>query len=379
VPRSKARRRKFGVAGLCLLATALALGSLGSARASAVLLVDDDGAECPTALYADIDSAVAAASAGDTIVVCPGNYGAATVDKRLILSGYTSDLSKKNKCADRLHFPADITTKDSIVEGLTIAADFVVIKGFTLAGAADGVLLPGAYGDATVTRNVFQDNSIGVNLNGTESLVDHNCFRENDAPGSASGTGIYSDQGLKSTTIDANVFIDNPAAAITLLDTPGPGSLDHVDVKNNVSTNDGDLISIAGSTHSAIRDNKSTGSDGAGVFVEAGAGGPNSNLAILNNTLTNGDDIGINVAVSALEDSSIKGNTARGNYLLGILVQPGSADNSIVNNDFRGNQNHAATVDCADLSSGGKTAGTANTWRNDKGKTAYPAGICKKK
>jgi len=52
---------------------------------------------------------------------------------------------------------------------------------------------------------------------------------------------------------------------------------------------------------------------------------------------------------------------------------------TITNNDFRGNQNNAGTVDCADLTSGGGTAGTANTWKNDKGKTSFPTGICKKK
>jgi parallel beta-helix repeat protein len=378
VPRSKAGWRRFGVAGLCVLAVAVTLGSFGSARAAPALLVDDDGAECPTALYATISAAIAAANAGDTIVVCPGTYDATTVDKRVTLSGYTSDLSKRNKCADRLHFPADITTKDSIVAGLTVAADFVVIKGFTLTAPEAGILIPGAYSDATVTRNVFQDSSIGVNLNGTESLVDHNCFRENNAGGSASGTGIYSDQGLRSTTIDANVFLNNTAAAITLLDFPGPGTLDHIDIKNNVSTNDGDLISIAGSTNSQIKDNTSSGSDGAGIFVEAGAG-PNSTLRILNNTLVNGDDIGINVDDGALENSTIKGNKAKGNSLLGILVQDNNAANSIVNNDFRGNLNNSGTVDCADLTSGGGTAGTANIWKNDKGKTAFPPAICKKK
>jgi hypothetical protein len=104
--------------GLCLVAFAAAIlfGSLGSARAATVILVDDDGAQCPSALYTDINSAIAAASEGDTIAVCPGTYGTTTVDKRVTLSGYTKDLSGKlSTCSDRLHFPADQMTKDSIV------------------------------------------------------------------------------------------------------------------------------------------------------------------------------------------------------------------------------------------------------------------------
>ena len=364
--------------GVCLVAVACAIlfGSLGSARASVVLLVDDDGAQCPSAAYTDINTAISAANTGDTIVVCPGTYDATTVDKRLTLSGYTKDLSGKlSTCSDRLHFPADQTTKDSIVAGFYVAADFATIKGFTVTAPESGINIPFGTDGVWVTRNVLQDNSIGVNLNGTMSRVENNCFRDNNAGGSASGTGVYSDQGLKSAGISRNVFVNNTAAAITLLDAAGIGSLDAVKVQNNVSSDDGDLISITGSTNSLIRQNTSTGAVGAGIFVEMGFAA-NSNLEISNNTLNSGDDIGINAADTGLEDSTIKGNTAKGNASVGILVQANSTDNSIVNNDFRGN---FGPVDCADLTSGAGTAGTANTWKNDKGKTAFPAGICKKK
>jgi nitrous oxidase accessory protein NosD len=375
VPGSKAGRRRYGVAGLCLLALALAfsLGSLGPAHAATILLVDDDLAECPSAAFSGsggISDAIAAASDGDTIVVCPGTYDATTVDRRVTLSGYTSDLSKKNRCADRLRFPADQATKDSIVAGFTVTADFVVIKGFTLTAPGNGVMIPGPYSDATVTRNVFQDNPIGVNLNGTESLVDHNCFRDNNAPGSASGTGIYSDQGLQGAVIDANVFVDNISAAITLLDTPGAGSLDHVRVRNNVSSGDGDLVSIAGSTNSEIRGNRSTGSAGSGIFLEAGVGGPNSTLTVLGNSLRDGGDEGIYAEPGALADSTVKGNSTKGNASFGIHVDTGNTGNLISGNNFA---NGGAAFDCRDDSAPG------NTWKNDKGKTSLPAGICKKK
>ena len=77
VLRWKRDGRYRGV-GLCLVAVVCAIlfGSLGSARAAAVLLVDDDGAQCPSAAYTDINTAIGAANPGDTIVVCPGTYGA---------------------------------------------------------------------------------------------------------------------------------------------------------------------------------------------------------------------------------------------------------------------------------------------------------------
>jgi parallel beta-helix repeat protein len=221
-----------------------------------------------------------------------------------------------------------------------------------------------------------QGISIGVNLNGTMSRVESNCFRVNNAGGSASGTGIYSDQGLKSAQINKNVFFDNDSAAITLLDAAGPGSLDDVKVQNNTSSEDGDLISIDGSTNSLIKGNTATGADGAGIFLEQGAGGANSNLQILSNTLKNGDDIGINAADGGLVNSTIKNNTAKGNASLGIVIQANNTGNSITNNDFRGN---GPPYDCADLTTDGGTAGTANTWKSDKGNSSYPSGICKKK
>jgi nitrous oxidase accessory protein NosD len=372
--------------GLPLVALIVAAGLLGMARSAgaiATLVVDDDGAECPSAGYASIDTAIAAASPGDTILVCPGTYPATTVDKRVSLVGYTQQLTKLSTCASRIANPADQTTKSTIVAGFSITADFVSIRAFTLTGAANGVLVPGNVNRATVTRNVIQDNAIGVNLNGTHSAVDHNCLRENTATGSASGTGIYSDQGLKSTSIDQNVFVGNTSAAITLLDAPGMGSLDAVSVTGNVSSGDGDLISIAGSTHSKISRNTSTGAIGSAIYLQAGAlpNSPNSLLEISNNTLTLGNDEGIFADDDSLQNSTIKNNTATMNQTSGFHIATGTGangGNTISKNDFRGNVNTSG-YDCWDQTSGSGTAGTDNAWSRDKGKTRSPTGICKKK
>ena len=191
VLRWKRDGRYRGV-GLCLVAIVCAIlfGSLGSARAAAVLLVDDDGAQCPSAAYTDINTAIGAAIPGDTIVVCPGTYGATTVDKRVTLSGYTKDLSTKlSVCSDRLHNPADQPTKDSIVAGFFVTADFATIKGFTVTAPESGINIPWGTESVWVTRNVLQDNSIGVNMNGTVSRVDFNCIRENNEAARPAGPG----------------------------------------------------------------------------------------------------------------------------------------------------------------------------------------------
>jgi nitrous oxidase accessory protein NosD len=367
---------------LSLLVLILAFGLLGAthlADAATVWVVDDDGAQCPSAGFTTIADAITAASPGDTIVVCPGSYAATTITKRLTLSGFTGELSNLKKCADSTNFPADSTTKNSIVAGFTVGADHVTIKGFTLTAPNDGVLVPGGINAAWVTKNVAQGNSVGVNLNGTMSVVDHNCLRNNSAGGPASGTGIYSDQGLKSADIVNNVFFQNTSAAITLLDA-GAGTLDDVRVKNNVSSGDGDLISIAGSTHSQIKGNTATGTfPGSGIYIQAGTAAPNSTLEITNNTLTLGNDEGIYVADDALTSSTIKSNRATNNKTSGLHIEPGTGDNdgnTITSNNFRSNQN-VTGFDCWDETSGSGTAGTANTWSKDKGKTQSPNGICK--
>ncbi len=175
-----------------------------------------------------------------------------------------------------------------------------------------------------MTRNVLQENSIGVNLNGTMSRVDFNCIRENNAGGSASGTGIYSDQGLKSAKINSNVFVNNTAAAITLLDAAGAGqprrrarTEQHVDERRRPDQHRrlDELADPAELRYGRRRRRQSSWSR---------ASMPTRPSEISNNKLNNGDDSGINIAPDAMHDSTIKSNTAKGNFYLGIVVQTGA-------------------------------------------------------
>lgn len=55
-----------------LAITAALIGA--SAASAATLTVDDDKAQCPGAAYTHIQNAIDAATSGDTVSVCPGNY-----------------------------------------------------------------------------------------------------------------------------------------------------------------------------------------------------------------------------------------------------------------------------------------------------------------
>src|SRR3954451_17312176 len=89
----------LGVCGLALTAlfasTAVASGSV----------VNDDtagpgpaGANCAAPTFANIQDAVDAASPGDTIQVCAGNYtGGATINKQLSLVGAQAGVDARNR------------------------------------------------------------------------------------------------------------------------------------------------------------------------------------------------------------------------------------------------------------------------------------------
>jgi nitrous oxidase accessory protein NosD len=391
------KRQGSVAAVLVAVAVALVVG-LGTARASATLVVDDDFGQCPSAGYSTIDDAVADAAPGDTVVVCPGIYDAATITKRLTVRGFTPGLSKASKCEDRSGYPADDQATNSIVNGLTVGASHVSISGLTLSDADNGVLVPGSLSLVAVSNSVLQDNSIGINLNGSSGVVSGNCIRDNDRPGSAQGTGIYSDQGLANATIVSNAFSGNDGAAITLIGDPA-GSVSGVTVDKNTSNEDGDLISLEGVTNSTITNNTSTAAVGSAIYIEF----ENSFLTVQQNTLTAGEDEGIAINAggnpvntqltvaknkisggalsnadggieiydNSLTNSTFSENKVTKNGYDGLFVHAGNTGNTFSKNNLKKNQQLGAGYDCYD------ETGPANTWTKNKGKTSFPAGLCK--
>ena len=86
-----------------LLPALVSAGVLCCAQSAyaATLTVDDDKADCPAAAYTSVQAAVDAAAAGDTVVICQGDYAegtgapgtnALTITKQLTLKGAGADL-----------------------------------------------------------------------------------------------------------------------------------------------------------------------------------------------------------------------------------------------------------------------------------------------
>jgi parallel beta-helix repeat protein len=79
------------------------------------------------------------------------------------------------------------------------------------------------------------------------------------------------------------------------------------------------------------------------------------------------------IALSDADGTEIRDNRAHDQVRLdGISVNSMSSDNLIVGNEAFRN----ARFDCRDASIGARTAGTANTWRDNEGETQNRPGLC---
>lgn len=426
--------------GLVLTTVGLTVGTTpAGAGGGRTLVVDDDRAQCRNAAFNSIQAAVAAASPGDKIRVCPGVYGAATVDKPLRLHGSTARLGSK-RCLDRAL--GEDPSNDSIVNGAAgapvfrVAADDVEIRGFTIQNTPDaGISVPSTFSGTRIHRNLIQENTSGVHLNSSgarPTKVERNCLRDNNRPGSATGNGVHSDQGVRDAEISRNTFAGHANAAISFV---GPaGKQADLDIERNTLFQDAPII-LAKVTDSEIEQNSSVESKGSGIFLGGdvtdvrvrantirdctftginlrtdaatfGTTVPNSanvieanrvvscgeagirlregatrnlvrdNRVSENGTGAEGDGIGLENA----DDNVLRGNKSDDNRRDGLRADAASAGNRIDQNRLNRNREH----DCHDdstgsLAAGTATAGTANSWSGNRGATESRPGLCREK
>jgi len=288
--------------------------------------------------YPTISLAVAAASAGDTITVCPGTYPElVSVNKTLTLLGAQSGVDAR--LVTRTGLPAT----ESVVTGLAgttsfyVTANNVTIDGFTVQGATlpntfgfGMVLGPGTSG-AHVVNNIVQSNIAGLSLanapGGNQAVIRYNVFRNNNQPGPASGTGIYTDEfnaggALTNVLIDNNNFIGNVTEGISFSSSTA-GSQSNVTVSNSLFDGNGRAVflfniisssftgnTLRNATEPATADIRIFGgvngftiqcntlSAGAGraIRINDGVGGnPNSNIAITSNNISAYAGVGLEV------------------------------------------------------------------------------------
>ncbi len=321
--------------------------TIGAAHVSAVtpLVVDDDGmasaADCDAATpaYFTLSAAVAAASPGDTIKVCPGVYNELVqVDKTLTLLGAQAGVDARTRAVP-------VTSESVVGSGdgaFQILADKVVIDGFTIQGVTNDPTAPpftglgagiwtnpgfsGTQGGHQIRNNIVQNNIVGIYLNSACTFpteVRFNLIKDNNNAGPASGNGIYSDVGLCNALIDNNKFSGHENSSVELV-----GTQSSITISNNELVGGGTFASerivLANTTASSITGNFANGLTRPTGTIRLFGG--NDTIAIDGNTLLNGV-IGIRVddpfAIGPNSNVTGAGNCIAGNSVAGLQVDTG--------------------------------------------------------
>jgi nitrous oxidase accessory protein NosD len=331
-PRSAPRTMAVGA-----ILLALAGPMARSASADAILVVDDDRAQCPNASHISIQSAVAAAQPGDTVLVCGGTYRETvtiTTDAVRIVADGASGVVLDGQGARQRGF-------------VLAAVRGVRIEGFTVRNHLEGGIHLTAGADQNVVRhNVTSGNTFGIQLAsaGSGNVVVHNVSTKN----AFAGISNVSSEG---TTIAHNATSQNGRNGIV------------------VARPHGSYAALS----ATLAHNRSSGNGVAGIALIHGGGS-----TVSHNHLSGNAQDGIILHESF--DNVIEYNHSTTNGLDGIGVKdhpgmPLSAGNVIRRNQVLDNTEH----DCHDESVGTGTAGTANVWEHNHAESENRPGLCRKR
>jgi hypothetical protein len=281
--------------------------------------------------YQTISAAVAAATAGDTILVSPGKYHEAVViGKSLSLVGH----DRESTAIDATGLPAGV-----FVDGIDNAGlSTVVISGFTIENANfEGVLIANA-SDVVVRGNEVTRNNraLVVTTPGQSTCPNIPAFETNE--GLDCGEGVHL-TGVDHSVIADNIIVNN-AGGILISDDTG-ATHENLITGNLVKENSFDCgVTLAshapsngapesfGVFHNTISDNDSEENglaNGGGAGIGIFAGGPGNKAyanVITNNRLIGNGLPGVTMHIHAdsatlpadLSDNLIIGNFIAGNH-----------------------------------------------------------------
>jgi hypothetical protein len=247
-----------------------------------------------------IQEAINQASPGDTIAVAAGTYPESaasplSVNKTVTLCGAQNGVDARTRGG------AESIISNS--RGTIVSADNVVVNGFTLEGNTNtnfvyGLDMAQGTTGTQVLNNIVQNNIAGIGLANTgvsTAVICQNLIQNNNNPGSASGTGIYTDQyvcgiagGYACTNflIEQNAFKGHTSSGIDISNTDVV-PVTNVDVSTNSFDMNGRAVLLFNVDDSTIHNNSITNS----TLAASGAiriFGDVDDLAITSNDLNGG-------------------------------------------------------------------------------------------
>jgi parallel beta-helix repeat protein len=294
------------------------------------LVVDNDGAECPQAEYTTIQQAVAAAQAGDKILVCPSGpnpyLGTVLVTEsnlRIEAQGAPGEVVLQGTSAELAGFyllnTTGVLVQGFTVQGFGIPSPHPGEPPFTIQGA--NIRIEGEGGN-TIRKNITTLSLMGDGIqmiNSSANVVEQNTSSHNTGP-NGDGIQVLGELALASNNIIRhNETSENGQTGINIAGT-GTGNIvfgnrSHHNSRigiRNVSTTG----TLAGSPHGTVIENNHVFENGLAPPPGGLAGG---------------------ILVGASPDVIVRNNRSERNSQFGIRVQNGAVNNRVEKNDVFGN------------------------------------------
>jgi len=343
--------------------TTVGPNSSASSASTSTLIVDDDLADCPNAVYTDIQSAVNAASPGDTIKVCRGTY----VEQVTIpLTKDNLTLFSEGALQAIIKAPMVMLPPMAIVR--VNGAKKVTIRHFTITG-------PGGGPCHSLEWGVRVDNG------GSALITDNHITEIQDTPfsGCQNGVGVLIGRSSEAQTGSGTVvhnLIDKYQKGGVVVD--GASSSAEVAYNEVIGVGPTTLIAqngiqvsrdaMADVHHNKVSLNSYTPATVTSVGILLFQ--PNAATTTHHNYAFSNDD---GVGLFVTNNTNASHNRSSQNHFDGVIVYDGGS----TGNTISYNKAEANLEDCADFSSGAGTAGTANFWIKDQGDTENRPGLCK--
>jgi parallel beta-helix repeat protein len=378
-----------------VLAVSAAMIGATAVQASANELRVSNNGSCPTALYPTIQAAVNAASPGDTITVCPGTYA-----EHVRIQGSGKDgikLQSLKPLQAIIQFPAAPGVPPDMLPAMgTTAINALVLVTTAKDVSLRDFTITGPYNEPGCQPLMTEHYGVRVDGNGSATIRDNHITQIlNSSQASYGGCqdgvaiqiGRQAESQVGSADIEHNVIdhyqkngptIDNAGSSADLqgnsIDGGGPSAIiarngiqigRGASVKAHENTVTGNVYTGPGPPPAGESDD-SNAATGILVFEET------SGVVISNNDAFK-NDLGLDIGTAS--GVLVRNNDLDQNTFNGLRAESDTHNNVFQENSAFNNGGH----DCRDDSSGSGTAHTANTWKNNRGVTQLPPGICRPK